>query len=156
MKRLFLLSTLFISVLFLIGFSLKPYRIKEYNDSIDVLIIYKDQETPLKLDPYTTIESALNLIELKDDIDYTKLNMNKILAHKDVLNIPIKTETACISINTSTLEELTQLKGVGEKTALTIIDYRETIGLFQTLEDIMNVKGIGPAKFEKMVESMCL
>lgn len=48
-----------------------------------------------------------------------------------------------ININTATLEQLTQLKGVGEVTAKKIIDYREKAGLFKSVQDLTNVKGIG-------------
>lgn len=55
-----------------------------------------------------------------------------------------------ININTATLDELTQLPRVGPKTAEKIIKYREEHGPFKTIEDIMNVKGIGPKTFAKM------
>jgi competence protein ComEA len=49
-----------------------------------------------------------------------------------------------ININTATLEELTLLKGVGESLAQRIIDYREESGPFESAQDLLNVKGIGP------------
>lgn len=52
---------------------------------------------------------------------------------------------AAININTASAEELTQLKGVGEKLAASIVAYREANGPFKTVEDLANVKGIGPA-----------
>jgi comEA protein len=61
-----------------------------------------------------------------------------------------KLEGKQININTATKEELMQLPGVGEKTALLIIEYRDDSSGFKTIEDIMEVKGIGPKKFEKM------
>ncbi len=49
-----------------------------------------------------------------------------------------------ININTATIEELAQLKGVGEKIAESIVKYREEIGLFKSVADLEQVKGIGP------------
>ena len=53
-----------------------------------------------------------------------------------------------ININTATVDQLIQLKGVGNKYAARIIEYREKNGLFEKPEDIMKVKGIGPKTFE--------
>ena len=49
-----------------------------------------------------------------------------------------------ININTATIEQLTQLVGVGEVLAQKIIEYREASGLFKSVQDLANVKGIGP------------
>jgi competence protein ComEA len=55
-----------------------------------------------------------------------------------------------VDINTSDIQTLCLLPGIGEKTAEEIIRYRESIGIFETIEDIMNVSGIKTAKFEKI------
>ncbi|MDO9264961.1 MAG: helix-hairpin-helix domain-containing protein [Desulfosalsimonadaceae bacterium] len=49
-----------------------------------------------------------------------------------------------ININTASAEELTKLKGVGEKLAAGIVAYREANGPFKTVQDLDLVKGIGP------------
>lgn len=49
-----------------------------------------------------------------------------------------------ININTASVEELTQLKGVGEKIAASIVAYRTANGPFKTVQDLDLVKGIGP------------
>lgn len=56
-----------------------------------------------------------------------------------------------ININTASKVQLMRLKGIGEKTAEKIIDYRSKTP-FNSIEDIQNVKGIGPKKFESMKE----
>lgn len=52
-----------------------------------------------------------------------------------------------ININTATVEELKQLKGIGDVIAARIVEYAQTTG-FDSIEDIKNVKGIGDKKFE--------
>lgn len=54
-----------------------------------------------------------------------------------------------ININSAGVEELTSLTGIGESRAQSIIDYRDTNGLFNSIEDIMNVSGIGESAFNK-------
>lgn len=55
-----------------------------------------------------------------------------------------------ININTATLEELQTLSGVGEGKAKAIISYREENGNFSSIEDILNVSGIGESIYEKI------
>ena len=53
-----------------------------------------------------------------------------------------------ININTATKKELTTLKGVGDKIADRIIEYRKEHS-FKKIEDLMEVKGIGQKVFDK-------
>ena len=57
-----------------------------------------------------------------------------------------------VNINTATVEELKILKGVGEKKAEAIIEYRKKNGSFKTKEDLMKVRGIGKKLFESFEE----
>lgn len=60
-----------------------------------------------------------------------------------------------ININTATKDELTTLNGIGEATANKIINYRKN-NPFKEIEDIMNVPGIGEAKFSNIKEDICI
>lgn len=55
-----------------------------------------------------------------------------------------------ISINDCTIEELILLPGIGEKTAVSIIDYRNKVGKFKKADDLLEVSGIGTKKLEKI------
>lgn len=55
-----------------------------------------------------------------------------------------------IDINTADEKALDSLPGVGPAMAKRIIEYRQTNGAFQAIEDLKKVKGIGEAKFDKM------
>lgn len=59
-----------------------------------------------------------------------------------------------ININTATAEELTALDGIGEKTAENIIEYREKNNGFLDVEELMEVSGIGEAKFNKIKDNV--
>ena len=55
-----------------------------------------------------------------------------------------------ISINTATKETLMKIKGIGEKKAESIVEYRSKNGKFKSIEEIMKVSGIGKSIFDKI------
>lgn len=61
-----------------------------------------------------------------------------------------------VSLNKGTKEDFLTLDGIGESKALAIITYREENGLFEKIEDIMNVSGIGEKAFEKIKDNLTL
>lgn len=59
-----------------------------------------------------------------------------------------------IDINTATQNQLEMLNGIGPSTAAAIIDYRQQHGAYKQVEDLINVKGIGEKKFMRIVDSV--
>ena len=57
---------------------------------------------------------------------------------------------AAVNINTATKEELTSLKGIGDKRAQDIIDYRTKNGPFKSVDDLEKVPGIGPGTMKQI------
>lgn len=55
-----------------------------------------------------------------------------------------------VNLNTATLEELQTLNGIGPSKAQAIVTYREENGPFKTIEDILQVSGIGEKSLEKI------
>ena len=54
-----------------------------------------------------------------------------------------------IDINRASLAELETLPGIGPSLAKKIVEYRDQIGFFTKIEELLNVSGIGPAKLEQ-------
>lgn len=55
-----------------------------------------------------------------------------------------------VHLNTATLADLDRLPGVGPAIAQRILDFRQQRGGFQRVEDLLEVKGIGPKTLEKI------
>ena len=105
---------------------------------------------------------------LTEEADSQKVNLAKRLEDQMAIVVPKvgeeseeiptgetskeATKEGKVNINTATVEELKTLKGVGEKKAEAIIEYRKKNGSFQTKEDLMKVRGIGKKLFESFQE----
>lgn len=70
----------------------------------------------------------------------------------DALDAVQKDGLAMIDINRADEQTLTMLNGIGEVLAARIVQYRDEHGPFQSLEDLIKVKGIGEATVERIRE----
>ncbi|MCI8525452.1 MAG: ComEA family DNA-binding protein [Oscillospiraceae bacterium] len=66
------------------------------------------------------------------------------------------TEDGKIDINLADAETLTELPGIGPKTAEAIVSYREALGPFDEIDDLMEVGGIGEGKMADLRELICV
>jgi len=99
-----------------------------------------------------------------DDANTGVINLASILTDGQQINVPdnsippatgiVGTQPdsalVAVNINTATLEQLDTLPDIGPKTAQDILDYRSANGPFGSIEDIMDVPGIGPGKFDSI------
>jgi competence protein ComEA len=99
-----------------------------------------------------------------DEADRNSVNLALRVSDEMVLYIPYEgeeqeinllvhngeTASALVNLNTATDSELQTLQGVGPAKAAAIIQYREENGLFNTIEEITNVSGIGDKSFDSL------
>jgi competence protein ComEA len=143
---------LFILILSLSGCSVlsQPVDLKDPSEVlIQVTAQFPDQSIKVfTLSNFSPLSVLLKQIDC-ELCDLSQLNPQMILKDGDII---VFSEVAGlgISINQATLEELLVLPGIGETYAQRIIDYRNTHGYFQTIEDLMKVKGIKTHLFNKI------
>jgi len=61
-----------------------------------------------------------------------------------------------INVNTASAEELSALKGVGEKIAANIVQFRKENGPYKSIDDLKQVKGVGTKILEDNAEKITL
>ena len=59
-----------------------------------------------------------------------------------------------MNLNTADDTQLETISGIGPATAEAIIAWRDSNGPFTSVEQLMEVRGIGPAKFEAMRDAV--
>lgn len=107
--------------------------------------------------PYkSTVNDLLKIAIPLSNADLSNVNLSSYLYPEMVIVIEEKTNKKHISINGASIEELCQLPGIKDKLANEIIIYRNKNGSFKSLEELMNVKGIGQSKFNKIKSYICL
>ena len=64
--------------------------------------------------------------------------------------VPAQEISTPVDVNCATADELVEVPGIGPSTAARIIEWRETQGRFERLEDLLNIRGIGVTTLEKL------
>ena len=104
-----------------------------------------------------------------DDADLDRINLALALYDQQQVYVPrigeatlaaplpapatsdgVTSPSSKVNLNTATVEQLDALPGIGPVIAQRIVDYREINGPFAAPEEIMDVKGIGQATYEKL------
>jgi competence protein ComEA len=99
------------------------------------------------------VASALNLAAILEDgqqVYVPKQEDHTVSLPSSAITTVDSTPGELININTASASELDLLPGIGPSLANKIIEHRQSYGPFTSIEDIINVSGIGPAKFEEL------
>lgn len=151
-------------LVFLISFILyfndrtKPVDLSQYQSAYKVIEVKGEVKHPgiYEVDYNASIEEVIQEAGgiLKTG-DTTHLNMTTNIENHGVIVVNKVSEPKRISINSATLEELDQLSGIGPAIAKRIIEHRQS-NPFSSLEELMEVKGIGEKLFAKIKDEICL
>lgn len=115
------------------------------------------------LDPGAIIKDAIGMAGgVTAEADLTRVNLALSLQDGDQVYVPVKGEENAptpeslvrtagkVNINKASLAELQTLPGIGEIYAQRIIEYRTMHGPFQSVEDLLQVRGIGNATLDRL------
>lgn len=100
-----------------------------------------------------------------ENADFASLNLAGRVGDGETVRIPRKSNQLpdasaqpvtssstepVVNLNTATVPELDRLPGIGEVLAGRIVDYRETNGAFQTVDELSNIEGISPRLVDRL------
>lgn len=122
----------------------------------NIIIIYTNEEIEEYLNG--KVETKIEYIYLESTCVCLDETNNACINSDNLIDTGIdnSSDTNLININTATISELMNLTGIGEAKASSIIEYRNTNGLFKNITDITNVTGIGDSVYEKIKEQITI
>lgn len=127
-------------------------KIKELSNCVcEDIYVYKECEDDKNLgNEENNSKLEENITNTNDEI-IKNSTTTKIIETTEKIDITTKIKYP-ININLASVEELLNIKGLGEKKASSIIKYREEHGNYESIEDIKKVDGIGDKLFESIKE----
>lgn len=136
--------------MFLIGLVINFIKDKKGDKNL-LQFDYNEQDSMFYNEGITSVfnDSTEKIIEKGVDSNRELLDFNTAKIAKNSLQnsgLPVD----IVEINNATIVELESLPGIGKKTAEAVIEFRTLNGKFEKVEDLLNVKGIGKAKLEKI------
>ena len=139
---------LFLAGLFILGFvyvefiknEVGEYKDIDYSKEDSLFAFYSKFD--FEYDPEdslltSNLETKKRVLELSDNVAYVQKDVSTLAEHS-------------ININTASVTEFVMLPGIGEKTAEKIIQLRNERVRFKRIDELMDVKGIGEVKFNKI------
>ena len=117
--------------------------------SIALWTLVAHQETNL-------IETASNLNMVSANYTYTPIVKKEAVKDMYGNEIILFSDNGFIrvNINSSNIDELVRLPGVGPATALRILEYRQAHGPFKEASDLLKIKGIGPKTLARISDQV--
>jgi competence protein ComEA len=90
--------------------------------------------------------------------DQSSLNEGEVINGAMTIHVLAveKAETVKVNLNTASFEQLLTVPYINDQKAASIIIYREQHGKFKSVEEIVNVKYIGNATYEKIKNYLCV
>ena len=111
-----------------------------------VIIIYTDEEVKNS----NLVNTVIKVVEKECKCP----NIENDSCINDKITDTITNGGGKVNINTASVEELSNLDGIGVSKAEAIIKYREENGKFNSIEDITKVSGIGNNVYEKIKDNI--
>lgn len=104
------------------------------------------------------VADAVAVCGITEQADLSRLNLAAYLIDGETLLIPRLPDAAglLININTADAAQLDALPNIGSVRAEDIIAYREQHGAFNSIEELMRVKGIGESIYAELEELICV